>query len=143
MAKIQYKEVFTAKGGVPTLKLVIPPDENDPESYEGYLTPFRCYRFQVSKDVHGSGDYGSSAVIGLKHIMTIRSGEKGPGWQSSCNLEETCKELLLGQAMIAIANWAAGMGAVMAVAPTRRENFVEKTLIGQFIDQCYDWIKSV
>jgi hypothetical protein len=29
----------------------------------GYLTPFRAYRFQVSGDLEGRGDYGSSDVM--------------------------------------------------------------------------------
>ena len=32
----------------------------------GYLTPFRAYRFQVSGNFKGEGDYGSTPVMNLK-----------------------------------------------------------------------------
>ena len=59
------KAEFVEDANIPTLKLL----DEDGNVY-GYLMPFRGYRFQVAGNVEGSGDHGSSEVVGLANIVT-------------------------------------------------------------------------
>ena len=36
-----------------------------------FLQPFRGYRFQISGSAKGSGDYGSSTVVGLANVLRL------------------------------------------------------------------------
>lgn len=56
----------------------------------GYLTPFRAYRFQVSGTVDGRWDHGSSPVCDLSELARMSDGYG----------------VLLPHAFIAIARWA-------------------------------------
>jgi hypothetical protein len=62
--RLSLGDISFEKQGIPTMEIVVV-NEDSPEvrTIGGYLTPFRGYRFQVSGDKNGSGDYGSSPVI--------------------------------------------------------------------------------
>lgn len=58
----------------------------------GYLTPFRAYRFQVSGTVNGEGDYGSTPVCNLPELARMVNGYS----------------VIMPHAFTAIARWARG-----------------------------------
>ena len=65
-------EISFTEGGMPTLS--VPMAER--RSGIGYLTPFRCYRFQVSGTFDGEGDFGSTIVATDLYRLT-ELGELG------------------------------------------------------------------
>lgn len=65
-------EIAFTESGMPTLS--VPMSER--KSGIGYLTPFRCYRFQVSGTFNGDGDYGSTIVATDLYRLT-EIGELG------------------------------------------------------------------
>lgn len=80
---------------MPILKIT--KDNNDGSDFRrvGYLSPFRGYRFQVSGTIDGSGDYGSSSVVGLAKVLyaDYTSDRDGTfGYQS--NYSDTGAEIL-------------------------------------------------
>ena len=69
----------------------------------GFLSPFRNYKFQVSATFEGSRDLGSSKVIGLGNVWHAnKSRGDGICYQSNLTWFDTKKELLKGQAALAI-----------------------------------------
>ena len=64
-------EIAYTPGKMPTLILEIVDPETDKVITEGYLTPFRGYRFQVSGTMDGQGDFGSTQVIHFKEFETL------------------------------------------------------------------------
>ena len=58
-AEISPWEITFTEDGMPILCVEA---IRDGESHVGYLTPFRCYRFQVSGTMDGKWDLGSSDV---------------------------------------------------------------------------------
>jgi hypothetical protein len=65
-------EIAFTEGGMPTLTVPL----SERKSGIGYLTPFRCYRFQVSGTFNGDGDYGSTIVATDLYRLT-ELGELG------------------------------------------------------------------
>lgn len=72
----------------------------------GYLSPFRAYKFQVSKTFDGQYDMGSSEVVGLRNIVEgfdfPNKNSNYTGYASNVNLIGFVKEMLKGQAMLAL-----------------------------------------
>jgi hypothetical protein len=99
-------EIRRHECGMPIAVLV---NENGDEI--GFLSPFRGYSFQVSGDFEGHGDMGSSRVIGLANVLTAEL----PKQIAPSNLywEETKKELLKGQAMLALYNFGKYAGVTV------------------------------
>lgn len=68
-----------------------------------FLSPFRNYKFQVSATFEGDRDIGSSKVIGLGNVWSAnKSRGEGIGYQSNLTWFDTKKELLKGQAALAL-----------------------------------------
>lgn len=65
-------EISFTEGSMPTLSVPL----SERRSGIGYLTPFRCYRFQVSGTFDGSGDFGSTIVATDMYKLT-ELGELG------------------------------------------------------------------
>ena len=63
-------EIAFTKGGMPTI--TVPCRRGG----MGFLTPFRCYRFQVSGSFDGDGDFGSTTVATDMYRLT-ELGELG------------------------------------------------------------------
>ena len=57
--------------------------EDKVREHNYYLSPFRGYRFQISGDENGSGDYASTPVIGLGNIILAYNNYKVPHSASS------------------------------------------------------------
>ena len=121
--------------GIPVLEVFIKNIEDDKILGKGYLAPFRQYCFQVSGTKEGSGDYGSSEVIGLKHCKVSTLGE-GVGFQSNNSPEEVTKELLLGQAVIAVVQYAAYNSNLKPFVG----NVINNGKMSDFIDEVYNYL---
>lgn len=118
------------EGYMPVIKI----ETEDGDDF--YLSPFRAYKFQVSGTFEGGGDYGSSMVVGLSNCIVdyfaICNGEIGR--QSNCSEQRISKEILRGQAALAIMDFC------------RIENvhFVDNLLnnddFEEFITMCYNMV---
>ena len=116
----------------------------------GYLSPFRGYKFQVSGTLEGQRDIGSSQVIGLGNVWNSRRDETNNKLVSSnLSWEETRKELLKGQAMIALFQFQSFKKALIKFA-----KFGKKTLsngeevwvnddLDYFIKEVAIWLNSM
>ena len=99
MKKVTMKEIRFY--GVRNMPIGVLTDEEGNEV--GFLSPFRNYKFQVSATFEGSRDLGSSKVIGLGNVWHAnKSRGDGIGYQSNLTWFDTKKELLKGQAALAI-----------------------------------------
>ena len=58
----------TTEGSIPRMKITLT-DAEGKKVAKGYLSPFRGYRFQVSGNAKGIGDYGSTKVMDLKDLI--------------------------------------------------------------------------
>ena len=126
----------------PVLRLTIT-DEDNFIFGEGFLTPFRRYCFQVSSNPTIGDDMGASPIIEYRKILN--------------NLpREEVKDLLRGQAVLAIETWLtqqerriqiilgyadeAIISRNGAYKNTERSITGEKSVMDEFINDCYDWI---
>lgn len=103
MFRVEYLEIEETR--IPTMHLAIKNDY-DEIVYDGWLSPFRGYKFQVSKTKDGEWDKGSSGVIGLKHCLVPVSS--GRGYESDFDRDGIHKELIYGQIMLALTDWISG-----------------------------------
>lgn len=144
MKQVEYLEISTCNG-LPILHVVIKDHSiiHDGKSLivrEGWLSPFRAYRFQVSGSPDGQWDYGSSDVIGLKHCICDKN-ETGYGYQSNYGNVGISKQLMLGQIVLALVQWTksdADLGKYNISNITHRDS----SMI-EFVDKCYEWLTSI
>lgn len=137
MNKVEYLEIHECEDvHIPVLHVVIKDDNNEIVK-EGWLSPFRAYRFQVSGTIEGFGDYGSSEVIGLKHCIDLSYGD-GIGYQSNHDAKGIGKQLLLGQALIAMTKWT---GSKADLGDWETCILGESNQMTKFIAKCYDWLR--
>ena len=135
MNKLSLRKVEVPEGKLPILAVTVVTDEGE-KIRRGFLSPFRKYCFQVSGTVNGSGDFGASEVIGLKNIKIEELGY-GFGHESNHNPEGVTKELFRGQAVIALAQFAAMNQASLGdIANHTGEG---KKLLA-YIDEVYDFL---
>lgn len=78
----------------------------------GYLSPFRKYCFQVSKTFSGNMDMGASCVIGLRKIAEFTSDIRESSNEDQHGIR---RELMMGQAMIALTKFAYRHSAMLDV----------------------------
>ena len=89
------------KSGMPMLEVMAN------EKVIGYLSPFRKYSFQISRNINGECDMGASPVLGLKNILFAKPGEPedyDSGYCSNFNWSDGSAqtELLYGLALTAV-----------------------------------------
>ena len=116
-----------------------------------YLCPFRGYCFQVCGTKDGDGDYGSSGVIGLGHVLTVKRGD-GPVFRSNYNSDGIIKELMRGQICLAMNQFYGTIDRYMfrrcedvdvSIKSTpRMRGLTGDSEIDRFIDASIEWIKS-
>ena len=97
------------------------------------------------------GDHGSSGVIGLGHILTIRSRD-GVVFRSNYNSDGIIKELLRGQICLAMNQFYGTIGRhmfrrcedadVSIKSLPKMRGLAGDGEIDRFIDACVEWIKS-
>ena len=99
MKKVTMKEIRFY--GIKKMPIGVLIDEDGNEV--GFMSPFRNYKFQVSGTFEGDRDIGSSKVVGLGNIWHAnKSRGDGIGYQSNLTWFDTKKELLKGQAALAL-----------------------------------------
>lgn len=117
---------------------------------KAYLTPFRAYKFQVSRTFEGQCDLGSSQVIGLGNVINgfERSNFTGPAFCSNLDSNETIKELLKGQALIAMVKADRNHEGIdigdfeKVILSNGKEVFVNDTL-DEFIEEVYIYLAKL
>lgn len=108
-----------------------------------YLSPFRGYKFQVSKTIKGEWDLGGSEVVGLANIISPDHEEKKLSIfysnLSKVNTEKYIFELLAKEALDdACKNYIPGwMDPEMF---NRVKDSGQRKLFKEFIDASYDYI---
>ena len=106
------KGTITDINTMPQMKITVN-DDISGRTRIGYLTPFRGYRFRVSGDMNGGGNYDSSEVVGLARILLadygISEDKMGTwGYQTNIPISETGIYMLQGIAEIAIHKFTDG-----------------------------------
>jgi hypothetical protein len=85
MMKFKLGETEMTEGGMPIAPVYVV-DENGAVQCGGeevgWLAPFRGYKFQVSGSKEGSGDMGSSQVVGLKNLDALDTRMAAPNNRS-------------------------------------------------------------
>ena len=104
--------VSTDNSTMPQMKIIVNNSDTG-RTRVGFLTPFRGYRFQVSGDMNGGGDYGSSEVAGLARILladyNMPEDKAGTwGYQSNIRTENTGIYMLETLANVAIGEFTDG-----------------------------------
>lgn len=122
MKKVSIKEIKFYNENI-KMPIGILTDENGEEV--GYLSPFRNYCFQVSGTFDGQMDLGSSKVIGLGNVWNAKKSRSEIGYQTNLNWYDTKKELLKGQAALAIMSFENYFGGEYKFISS---NFGEKKL---------------
>ena len=122
---------------------VIDYDDNS----KGYLSPFRAYKFQVSGSFEGERDMGSSQVVGLKNIVELKMPNKyGAGYSSNVGNEDFVKEILKGQAMIAMVKASRGesihLGQFGQVELSNGEQLFVNDDLDKFIEEVYIYLNK-
>ena len=141
MKYVDYASVTKDNNGIPVLHCLLKDNKIIKDGKhvvlrEGWLAPFRGYRFQVSGSIDGKGDYGSSPVIGLKNCI-CESISDVIGYQSNYDNVGVSKAIILGQIMIALLEWTksdADLGHFNVTSLNAFDNMAE------FVDDCYNWI---
>lgn len=137
-------------GKMPVLEIIITFDlDGETEEVTNYLSPFRGYAFQVSTELTGGADLGSTEVVGLKHATNIATGV-GAGWSSNCSQVEIAKRQLAALATVAI-NHRSYYGNQVIEIPridyygrgAARQIFSEMKTFSEFIDDCWKYIEEL
>lgn len=127
------KSTITDINTMPQMKITVN-DNISGRTRIGYLTPFRGYRFQVSGDMNGGGDYGSSEVVGLARILLADYGTAEDkmgtwGYQTNVPIFNTGVYVLEALAEVAIAKFANG-----------ERGLKEQITLTKFIELCSAYI---
>ena len=116
---------------IPHMKITLTDAEGN-KVVKGYLSPFRGYRFQVSGDSHGSGDYGSTTVMDLRDLI-MRSAKP---YQASDLLE-----MMAQQAIYNFIKTTLNMGGEKIVASgIDHFSIANSDTMGKFIEESMKWI---
>lgn len=142
------KEIMFHECGMPILVIentVATSDRKGNPYYDkGYLSPFRKYCFQVSSDVEGNGDMGSSKVIGLNNVLNLKveNHEVVRPDQFEMNFN-----LLKGQALVAIMDFVRNEGVDIknnvfgSVQLSNGEKVWINSILDQFIYEVIHYLK--
>jgi hypothetical protein len=131
--------VFKVKYNIPEIELRIIDGINNNYVQSMWLSAFRWYRFQVSGDDNGNGDYGSTPVFGLETFGSIMQ-------QGRSNLDQphTVKYLIEAAAYDAISEFMFSY-RFMEDAYFRMDKPHYNTIVGanpewdKFIDSVYNY----
>ena len=106
-----------------------------------YLAPFRGYSFQVSGNMDGDGDYGSTPVVGLNNILDARYGTcKKVGYQSNSSMKNMGRNVLFMMAEYTLRQFEHQGCCGTTVIPTRE--IFGKGMLNTFIDLCIEWLQK-
>lgn len=112
----------------------------------GYLSPFRKYRFQISRTIDGECDMGSSAVLGLKNILFSRPGKlegHDSGYCSNFNWDDCSAqtELLYGLALTTVIELTKGQPINFGKAIYDDSNYYRNTL-HKYVCTVAEWLRG-
>ena len=114
---IKNDALFKTESGFPQLRIDIDYPEQVidkvryPKHHKAYwLSPFRLYKFQVSGGPNGEGDFGSSDVVNLHHVIETFSVTSTPnmsnvGWGDRNENGFIIHEVMKGMANTAFNNF--------------------------------------
>ena len=129
---------FAIKFGIPVIEIITP----EKESF--WLSAFRGYSFQVSGDIEGHGDYGSTDVFGLGNLIPAEVPDDGVDREWLYRVNFTKQGSM--RYMISMAAYHAVMKFAMSWAcypPTDRyDGFNKNEEWAKFIDAVYIMITS-
>ena len=143
MEKVKFGNIISAEGEMPVLEVLVVNDANEVTKTK-YLSPFRCYSFQVSDTPKGEGDCGSSLVIGLARCI-VSDGYAGPqsAYASNVDWRGISIELLRGQVAIAVTRFCQkNMYHDEYISPNMKRGWNDDAPLEQFLNRCYDYIKK-
>ena len=124
---------------IPVLEINLVEKGHDEVLDTVYLCPFRAYSFQVCGTPSGEWDFGASTVIGLANCIITPNHHSGVGYQSNVDFDGQSKELLSGQAAIALISYAHRKGAVIP-NPFGLGNDAET--YNAFINECFEYVRK-
>lgn len=119
--------------GVPVISLL----DDTTKKPIGYLSPFRGYKFQVSRTSDGSCDLGSSRVIGLGNCIVTTRCNDGYMFRSNENADGQTMVLLGAMATVAISDFACNRGYIVPNCDPYHDPEFKR-----FIELCKDYIIS-
>jgi hypothetical protein len=90
--------------------------------------PFRAYRFQVSGNVKGERDCGSSDVRNMQDVLALKYADE---------FNKFAYKYLCEQAMTAIMRWQPDYRFGVSMSDEDVEIFEA------FLKECFDWVKSL
>lgn len=117
--------------GIPHMKVTLTDAEGNKVT-EGYLSPFRGYRFQVSGNSRGSGDYGSTIVMDLRDLI-MRSAKP---YQASDLLEMMAQQAIYEFIKVTL---NMGDGKIVA-AGIDHFSIPNSATMGKFIEESMKWL---
>ena len=129
----------SSESKIPVLEINLVEKDKDEVLETVYLCPFRAYSFQVCGTASGDWDFGSSVVIGLANCIVTPNQHCGVGYQSNVDFNGQSKELLSGQASIALINYAHKKGAVI---PNPFGLNDDAETYKAFIGECFEYIRK-
>ena len=131
IADARFELLRVSEGRIPQMKVILLDKEGN-RIRKGYLTPFRGYRFQVSGNSEGVGDYGSTTVMDLKDLI-MRSAKP---YQASDLLEMMAEQAIF----LFIRNTLnIGEGKINAECIDYYTN-ANSCTIGKFIEESMKWL---
>ena len=130
------KGTITDINTMPHMKITVN-DDISGRTRIGFLAPFRGYRFQVSGNITGDGDYGSSEVVGLARILladyNMPEDKAGTwGYQSNIRTENIGIYILETLAEIAIGKFTNG----------GERGIKERDTLTKFVELCSMYIAN-
>lgn len=129
----------SSESKIPVLEINLVEKGHDEALETVYLCPFRAYSFQVCGTPSGEWDFGSSVVIGLANCIITPNQKSGVGYQSNANFNGQSKELLSGQAAIALISYAHRKGAVI---PSQFGLNNDAETYNVFINECFEYVRK-
>ena len=111
------------------------------EEIVGWLSPFRCYSFQVSGTKEGQNNLGSIRVVGLANCI-VENVKFGPGYITICNTKEISMELLSAMASLALVEFANRQKLIVPKCKWHYSNYCpeEQEEYTKFINAVYDYV---
>ena len=114
---------------IPCVKVTYVGDNPHPRfNNDGYLMPFRAYRFQVCGNVKGERDCGSSDVHNMQEVLALKYADE---------FNTFAYNYLREQAMTAIMRWQPDYRFGVSMSDDDVEIFEA------FLKECFEWVKSL
>ena len=131
IADARFELLRVPEGRIPQMKITLL-DEEGNQIRKGYLTPFRGYRFQVSGNAEGVGDYGSTYVMDLRALMQCLAKP----YQASDVLEMMANQAIYEHIKNTL---NIGEGKINAKC-IDFYSIANSDTMGKFVEECMKWL---